>query len=43
MAPLVGLAAVAFTAVAKGYSVAQGVIAGIVFDVAVFALLNSIF
>lgn len=43
MAPLVGLAAVSFTAVSKGYSVAQGVIAGIVFDVAVFALLNSIF
>ena len=43
MAPLVGLAAVAFTAVSKGYSVAQGVIAGIVFDIAVFAVLNAIF
>lgn len=43
MAPLVGIAAVASAARGMGYSAAQGVIAGIVFDVAVFALLNAIF
>lgn len=43
MAPLVGIAAVASSAMSMGYSVAQGVVAGIVFDVVVFACLSAIF